>query len=145
MKYKKYIKRFFIGLASFIVLIATSVFILITFYKKELETALTDNLKDDHGLILKVENINVSFFSNWPNASIQLQNIYLATESHSVKDKPILTAGSIALSLDILKLLKKQFIIESVFIKDAEINLVKNKDGSKNFELKAKPASTSKQ
>ncbi len=136
MRYKKYIKRFFIGLLAFILLLATSVFILITFYKKELTATLIESLKEDHGLILKVEDLNVSFFSNWPDASIQLKNITLSSSLSQDKNQTILKAGSIALSLDILKLSQKQFIIGSVSIKDAEINLIKNKDGSNNFELK---------
>ena len=42
-------------------------FVLITFYKKELTGLLTDNLKINYGLNLnlKVENIDVSFFDNW--------------------------------------------------------------------------------
>ncbi|MBA2610416.1 MAG: AsmA family protein [Bacteroidetes bacterium] len=136
MKYKIYIKRFFIGLLTCILLIATSVFILVTFYKKELTTALIDNLKEDHGLILKVEDVSVSFFSNWPNASIQLRKTVLAGELYL--SKPILTAGSISFSLDLMRLLKKQFIIESISIKDAKIDLEKFEDDTKNFELKKK-------
>ena len=95
-------------------------------------------LKDDYGLILKVDAVNVSFFSNWPKASIQLKNIYVASDNIYGKDKPMITAGSISLSLDVLKLLKKQFMIESVAINNAEINLIKYSGGYKNFELKSK-------
>ena len=134
MKYKKYIKRFFIGLLSSILLIVIAIFILITFYKKELASTLVTSLKENYGLVLKIEKIQVSLFSNWPKASLQLKNTSLASELYP--DKPILTAGSVALSLDIVQLLKKKFIIESVIIKDAKVSLIKNLDGSKNFSLK---------
>ncbi len=116
--------------------LATSVFILITFYKKELATTLIENLKENQGMILKIEDLNVSFFSNWPDASIQLKNISVSSNLSPNKNEPILQAGSVALSLDILKLFKKQFSVGSVSIKNAKINLIKNKDGSNNFELK---------
>ncbi|MDO8999612.1 MAG: AsmA-like C-terminal region-containing protein [Bacteroidota bacterium] len=143
MNYIKYIKRFFIGLLSGILLLIIFVFILITFYKKEILSAVISNLKDDYGLVLKTEDINVSFFSNWPHASIQLKNTNLTRELF--EDKPILVAQSVSLSFDIMKLLKKQFIVETVVIKNAQINLVKNIDGSKNFELKSKIKNSSSQ
>ncbi len=138
MKQKKYIKRFFIGLLALFFLLTTSVFILVTFYKKELADTLIKSLKDDYGLILNIEEINVSFFSNWPKVSVQLKNVYLASELSADKSKPVLNSGSISLSLDLLKLLKKEFIIESVVIKDAVINILKDENGNKNFELKSK-------
>lgn len=143
MRYKKYIKRFFIGLLALILLLTTSVFVLITFYKKELATTLIENLKEDHGMILKIEDLNVSFFSNWPDASIQLKNVSLSSNLSPNKNEPILQAGSVSLSLDILKLFKKKFSVGSVSIKNATINLIKNKDGSNNFELKQKTANAS--
>ncbi|MEO6304046.1 MAG: AsmA-like C-terminal region-containing protein, partial [Bacteroidia bacterium] len=142
MKYKKYIKRFFIGLLTCILLIITSVFILVTFYKKEMATALISNLKEDYGLILKVEDIDVSFFSDWPNASIQLKNTYMASELRQNKEIPILKAGSISLSLNLEKLLEKKFIVESVVINDAKIDLLKDENGLRNFELKTKSGSS---
>jgi len=134
LKYKKYIKRIFIGLLSCILALIISVFILITFYKKELTSNLISNLKEQYDLDLKVEDVDVSFFNNWPNASVQLKNISLC--SNSAKEKPMLTAGSLAFSLDVAKLIQKQFIVESVFIKDARLDLLKYSDGQSNFEFK---------
>lgn len=139
MKYKKYIKHIFIGLLSCIAAIIISIFILFTFYKKELTYNLISNLKKQNGLILQVGDIDVSFFSSWPNAAIQLNNISLS-DSFSV-EKPFLKASSISLALDVTKLIHKQFIIESVFIKDANINLVKENDRS-NFQFKTNNTDT---
>lgn len=133
MRYKKYIKRILIGLLSCIVAVILSIFILFAFYKKELTANLIDNLKRQNGLILNVEDIDVSFFSSWPNAAIELNNISLS-DSISL-DRPFLKASSIALALDISKLIQKQFIIESVFINDANINLIKENDKN-NFQFR---------
>jgi hypothetical protein len=115
------------------------VFVLITFYKTELTTLLIDNLRKDYGLDLKVGDIKVSFFSNWPHASVQLKNISIASDLSGPGQKPILKAGSVSLSFNLEKMLDKQFIVKYVSFKDAEINLIKQKDSTTNFKFK-KPA-----
>ncbi len=130
----KFVKRLILILFILLFLILTSVFIIISFYKKEMITLLTDNLKESYGLTLHVEDVDVSFISNWPSASIQLKNTFVLNDL--CKDEPLLKASSISLSFNLQKLLQKQFVVNSIAIKDAEINLIKNEKGIKNFELK---------
>jgi hypothetical protein len=139
----KFIKRLFIGLLILIILLGASVFVLITFYKKELAALLTDTLKTNYGLTLKVEDIKVSFFSNWPHASVQLKNVEVANDYTGPGSKSIFKAGSVSLSFNLEKMLHKQFIVKYVSIKDAEINLLRTKEGAKNFEFRSPPVSTS--
>ncbi|MES2762584.1 MAG: AsmA family protein [Bacteroidota bacterium] len=139
----KLVKRLILLFLVLLFLALGTVFIAITFYKKEMIVMLTDTLKESYGLTLSAEDVNVSFISNWPNASIQLKNIYLANDL--CKHEPLLKAGSVSLSFDIEKLLKKQFIVRSVALKDAEITLVKDSTGLKNFVFKKNDAASSSQ
>ncbi|MBC7694594.1 MAG: hypothetical protein H7141_04020 [Burkholderiales bacterium] len=123
---------FFIALAT--------VFVTVTFYKKELAKILVNNLKDSYGLVLKVEDVNVSFLSNWPNTSIQFKNVFIA--SSQIPDEPVLLANSLSLSFNIEKLLQRKFEVHSIALKDGEISLVKNKLGEKNYEFKKKDSIT---
>ncbi len=136
----KYLKRIFLFLGIIVILVCVTVFVLIRFYKKEMAQVLIDTLKSEYALTLKVEDANVSFFSNWPHASVNLKNISLANDLYKSANEPLLEAGSIALSFNLLKLLEKQFIVNSISIKDAKVLLVKNSNGEKNFELKRRPA-----
>jgi len=143
----KYIKRIVIGFFIFFLLAGAAIFILLTFYKKEMARMLTDSLKTNYGLNLDVKDVNVSFFDNWPQASVQLKDIYLSNDT-SKKDPPLLKAGSLSLSFDLEKLLQKQFIVQSVSLEDAELNMIRNADGSRNFEFRSQakkegPASSS--
>ncbi|MES2679890.1 MAG: AsmA-like C-terminal region-containing protein [Bacteroidota bacterium] len=138
----KYIKRILLAFVIILVLVALGVFILIRFYKKEMANVLIDTLKTDYALTLKVEDADVSFLSNWPHASVELKNIYLASDLYTVKDEPLLKAESISLSFNLLKLLEKQFIVNSVSIKNAGIQLIKNTDGARNFDFKSTPDSS---
>lgn len=136
----KIVKRIVLGLFCLVLLIAVAVFVLITFYKKEMAQMLVDQLKTDYSLSLKIEDADVSFFSNWPQASVKLKDISIESLEGTHKNKPLLKAGSISLSFNIEKLLQKQFVVNSVSLKDAEILMVKNTDGTRNFDFKKKPA-----
>lgn len=139
----KYIKRFFIGLFVLLFLLGAAIFVTMTFYKKELNSLLIQNLKINYGLELKVEDIRVSFFDNWPHASIQLKNIYIASELNG-KSEPILKAGSLSLSFNLEKMWHKQFVVKYIAMSDAEILLQRNEDGTRNFEFKKQPHDTAK-
>lgn len=133
----KYIKRIFLGLFSLVILIALGIFILVTFYKKEMAELITDQLKEKYALTLKIEDADVSFLSNWPQASVKLRDVYVESISDVHKNEPVLKAGTISLSFNLRKLLNKQFIVKSIGIKDAEILLIKHEDGTRNFDFKS--------
>lgn len=132
----KYIKRILLSLLILLVLIGATVFVTITFYKKELSQLLTETLKTNYGLELKVEDVKVSLFSNWPHASVKLKNVEIKSELNKAANETLLKAGSLSLSFDIRKMLNKQFVLRYVSLSDAEINLVRHSDGSRNFEFK---------
>ena len=140
----KYLKRFLLGLLIFLILSGGAVFVLITFYKKEMAGLLVDNLKANYGLDLRVEDVSVSFFSNWPHASVKLKNVYLINSVSPSQSGPLLKAGSIALSFNMEKMLDKQFVVKYISINDAEVNMVRNADGTKNFKLKEQAHDTAK-
>ncbi|MES2513427.1 MAG: AsmA-like C-terminal region-containing protein [Bacteroidota bacterium] len=134
----KLVKRLIYLFLIFIFLALGTVFVVVTFYKKEMASMLTTYLKESYGITLRADDVNVSFLSNWPNASVQFKNVYLANDL--CKHEPLLKAGSVSLSFDLKKLLNKQFIVKSIAVKDAEITLVKDSSGIKNFEFKKSDA-----
>lgn len=138
-----YFKRIVIALLALIILIGLAVFILVTFYKKEMASVLTEKLKESYNLTLKTDEIKVSFFNNFPHVSVDLKNIYLANDVFENKSAPLLKAGSLSLSFNVRKLFQKQFVVKSIAIKDAEILLLREVDGSRNFEIKAVKKDTS--
>lgn len=129
-------KRIILFLLLLLTLSIGTIFMMVTLYKKELAVMLVNNLKTSYGLTLKIEDVNVSFVSNWPNASVQFENIYLVYDLQP--NEPLLKARSLSLSFDVKKLFVREFIVNSVALKDAEINLVKNFEGLKNYEFKNK-------
>jgi hypothetical protein len=135
----KFVKRIILILFLLVFLAIGTVFVTVIFYKKELSEMLIENLKESYGLTLKSESIRVSFFSNWPNTSVQFKNITVINDLQP--QQPLLKAGSFSLSFNVEKLLHKEFIVNSISLKDGEINLVKGMEGIKNYEFIKKDTS----
>lgn len=132
----RYLKRILLGILVFVLLAGIALFVTITFYKKEIAVILTDHLKINYGLYLEVEDVEVSLFSQWPHASVKLKNVVVANHADHQKVQPLLKAGALSLSLNLEEVLKRKFVVNNVALKDAEFQLIKQKDGSRNFEFK---------
>jgi hypothetical protein len=131
----KFFKWFLLSVFILILLAAGSVFVLITFYKKELTSLLIENLKTKYGLTLTVSDIKVSFIHNWPQASVELENVSLSSTNDNPKGVPFLLAESISLSFNLEKMIHKQFVVKNISIRNGEVKLVKNEDGTNNFKF----------
>ncbi|MES2134052.1 MAG: AsmA family protein, partial [Bacteroidota bacterium] len=131
----KYIKRCMLAVLILVISLISTLFIITTFYKKEIADVLIQNLKTNFGLTLKVNDVDVSLFRNFPHVSINFKEVSLNNDI-SPAAEPLLKAAEVTISFDLKKLLNKEFEINSVLLEDANINLVTNKDGSKNFQLK---------
>ncbi|MDF2448926.1 MAG: AsmA family protein [Bacteroidota bacterium] len=129
----KFVKRIIGILFLLVCIVIGTVFVTVTFYKKELTNLLISGLKDNYGLTLKSESIRVSLFANWPNTSLQFRNIIVANDLQP--NEILLQAESLSLSFNIEKLFHKEFIVNSISIKHGNINLVKGVDGIKNYEF----------
>lgn len=142
-KAMKFLKRIIQILLILIVLVAASVFIAMTFYKKELTGMLISSLKTEYGLDARVGSIDIALFENWPHASIRLKDASVRSTVNPTDTLPVFRAGSFSLSFEISKLLKKQFIVNSVSLENAEITLVKDSADKTNFMVMAQPPSGS--
>lgn len=137
----KIFKRIVLGLFIFLLLITGAVFVTISLYKKEMAAMLVEHLRTEYALHLEIGDADMSFFSNWPQASVQLKDVSVQSVVGTHTHEPVLKAGSISLSFNLEKLLHKQFSVKSVAIKNAEILLIKEEDGGRNFDFK-KPVAT---
>lgn len=137
----KYIKRCLLAVVVLVALLLIALFIITTFYKKEIAEVLVKHLKTNFALTLKAEDVDVSLFENFPQASVSLKDISIDNDLHPASVS-LLRAGKVTVSFNLRKLVKKQFEVKAVSIETATLNLVTNEDGSKNFEFKKRDSLT---
>ncbi len=141
MNYKKLIKRGSIALSLLIVIPGIIALSAILFYKDELSKMLVDQIKTEYGLSSEIGKVKISLFENWPNATIKLNNVSVTSHIDNPENKAFLTAGTLGISFDLKKLLSKEFVVHSISIKDATVNLIKGNGENSNFKFK-KPSDT---
>jgi len=139
----KIIKRVLISLLILLLLTMCTVFVLVTFYKKEMANLIVVELNEKYGLQLQVESVSVSFLTNWPQTSVELENVVCHNEGNVTTREPLLKATSIAISFDLKRMLHREFIAQTLTIKGADVLLLRNIDGTENFSFKNQNADDS--
>lgn len=82
---------------------------------------------------INVEKFYVSVFEDFPTVSILLKNVYVE-DSHPGK-YPLLEASSISFSLNVLELIKGNYIIRGLQVNEASLNLRINDKGESNYNI----------
>lgn len=132
----KIVKRLAIGLLILLFVAGAGVFVLVTFYKKEMAQLLIDQLKTRYALDLKVTEVKVNLFSHWPQASVELRDVQLISLNGNRKREPLLKAATISLSFNLRKLMQRQFVVRTVSLRDASLSFSRDSDGDNNFSFK---------
>jgi hypothetical protein len=118
----RFLKVLFVTLFVVLILAATSAYIILMHYKKEIASMVIDTLKTEHGVELAADDIRISFFSNWPHASVQLKHVNIQSDKFPGS---YIKAGGLGLSLNLRKMLQKEFIVRNISLNNAEIVFVK--------------------
>jgi len=82
---------------------------------------------------IEVKKIYVSVFDDFPTISIFLKDVYIE-DSHPGK-YPLMEAVSISFSLNIIELIKGNYIISGLQLNEASINLRINEKGEGNYNI----------
>ncbi len=127
----RFLKVTLIIILSIILIAGAAVYVLFTKYKKEIAEELKNKLHSTYGINLEIEQLQVSFFSNWPQAAIKMKNV---TASGNKFPGSEFKAGSVSLSLNVRELIRKNLLIQSLLIKDGDITFVKRDDTIKVAE-----------
>lgn len=138
----KIVKRIGIIIALLIIILITAgIFISITY-----DEAVIKYLKKylDRHLIteIEVDKINFSLLKTFPNASVELKNIFArSTLNFSAHDfniantDTLLAAKSIFFEFGLLKILKGEYIIKNIHIIDGNLNIFIDNDGRSNYNI----------
>ena len=88
-------------------------------------------------LLLDPQNIDFTVLSSFPLASVNIHKVALLDAiDASAKDKDtLLKAGTISFRFNISELLRKHYVLESIKVKDASLNIWVNKEGKDNFHF----------
>jgi len=109
-------------------------FIVGYYYGDEAEQLIVTEINQNLDVEVSVKDIQFSVFDNFPYASIEFTDIQ-TKEKLSSNSSPLLKAGSLSLLFNIYDIVKSDYKVEKITLKDAFLNLVVFSDGKKNYNV----------
>ncbi|MEM6262534.1 MAG: AsmA-like C-terminal region-containing protein [Bacteroidota bacterium] len=124
------------GVILLILAVLTAVVFTIIYSNKDdlLQEALTEVNQDFEGRIL-IDNARFTPFINFPYVSIDLEKVEIH-ETKSVDSDTVLFVNDVYVGFDFFAIMKGNFIVKKIKLKDGFLNLVQHEDGTLNI-LKA--------
>ncbi len=124
LKYSLYSVGGLIALALFAVGIITA-----TFNPNDYKQKVIDLVQEKKERTLKLDgDIKLSF---WPKIGADLGKVSLSEHKNN---KEFASVNGVKVSLALLPLLKKELVVDTVYIDGAQANIIKYKDGTTNFD-----------
>lgn len=135
-------KKIALGIAAVLaVLLLVVVYLAVTFNPNDYKSTVIQLVKDKKQRTLDIKgDIKLSF---WPKIGADLGELTL---SEHRSDKQFAAIKSAKVALAVLPLLKKQIVVDTIYLDGAQVNVVQHADGSFNFDdLLSKDESESEQ
>jgi len=129
----KVVKWILISLVTVLFLAMAAAFLFLTFYKKDLSEKLINELEVRYGVILKMNEVNISFIDNWPHASVDFQDVVVRSAFAPAYSPDLLQAKSLAFAFDLKQLRKGQIVVRHLALHKATIALERNTSGEVNY------------
>ena len=81
-----------------------------------------------------VSNIQFSLFSNFPNACVNFNDIFIKSSDTSITDT-LLYSTSGFINLNIIDLIRKDYSITDMSFENSDLNIIYNENGVSNFNI----------
>jgi len=130
----KIVKRSLIGIAVAMVTFIAIALTISAIYKDELIGFFIEETNKYIATPIEVEKIDISIFNHFPNISVNLRNVTVKESSNN--HKAILgKAKKISASFNLLNILRKNYVVEGIYLSDGEVNLIVDRQGIPNYLL----------
>lgn len=120
-------------------------------YKDKIIRFVTEELASEINGKVNIGEIDISFFSSFPNVSIQLHNVtaqstpsFKKEDFSGINTTNAVSAGKIMFTFNIIDFFNERYIVQEIKIKNAYINFLLDSNGNTNFEFIKESADTSK-
>lgn len=127
---KKILKYALYAIGGIVILaLALAAYFAVTFNPNDYKQQVIDLVKEKKDRTLTLEgDIKLSF---WPKIGADLGKISI---SEHKSDKEFASVNSVKVALAVMPLLKKELVVDTIYVDGAKANIIKYKDGTTNFD-----------
>lgn len=133
-KYKNKFIKFFKILSTVLVGIAILLYILPFFLKESITKSVNELAKDYVKSEVRFEKINLSFYTHFPNLTVNLENSKIGASSN-FPNQDLIKASDIALGIDLFSLFGDKITFNQLYLSNAEINVKSDSLGNSNYDI----------
>jgi len=135
-KYMKVIKKIAWFLFVLIIGLVIAAIVIPTLYKDEIVEKLKITLNDQLNAKVDFDDINLSLFSSFPNARIDIENLSI-TGIDTYADTRLYRSKHTMLDVGLSSLIKEDipYHLREVIIDEANLIIIRSKDGTANYEI----------
>lgn len=135
-KWKKAVKYTFVTLGILLGLILLAGILIPIFFEDQIKGLFINELNKNLAteVSIKEEDIDLSLFKNFPEASVVFHNVGIR-ESFSHSDKNFLQAEEISLLFNFRSIINGNYVIKNIVIKNGYCNLITDKRGNINYHF----------
>ena len=130
-----------IVLLAFITLTVSLILLLLLNKDKIIKASINEINKFITTKIEVSDDIDVSIFEKFPQASIKFQNVNIYESSNNGIYK-MAHAGNLYLAFDIWNIVKSNYIINDLYFEDGYLNIKIDQNGKKNYQIIKDDSST---
>lgn len=127
---------------ALVILLVTGVLVTAYWNRDKLMEKLTAELNKDINGKFNIGTINFTFLHNFPNFSITLQDVTLYNNQFNKTGQEILSARKVFVDVAFYPLLRKEVMINSIELDDADIFVFKTQQGKTNSDIFKESADT---
>ena len=142
MNFKLLIKRTLIAITALIVLTVSSGVVITYFYQEEIIQFFIKEANKKINTPVKVENIQLSLFKHFPNATIVLSHIEIQP-SGAASDHPLAKAENLNFAFNLADLLSGRYDLKDIYLENAEVFIGLDEKGQPNYNIINKTDSAS--
>lgn len=111
------------------------------FYADKMEAMVINELNQKLSRPVEIKDINFSFLSKFPKASVEIKNI--TVQGLKKSDGPFIKAEKLYLSFNLMSLIRDEMVINEITIEDATVNIYIDNNGQVNYLIFKEKADTS--
>jgi len=134
------LKKIVVFVIIIVGLLMATAFTLARIFEDELTQYVVEGLNNQLRTEIKVENINLSFLKKFPNASLEFENVFIASvpdykrsDFGDMSTDTLLLAEKLFLRFNIFKLIRRQYFIREVQVRSGELNVFIDETGNGNY------------
>jgi hypothetical protein len=138
---KKYLKITGIVLGSVVGLVVILTVVANFMFKDQLIRVVIDQLNKQVDAKISIAKVDLSIWRSFPNVSVRFDGVYAqSSNKFRASDKlenpdTLLTASEVFFEFNVIKLLRSQYELKKVYIKDGYIKLKIDKVGNLNYDI----------